>query len=531
MGKLEIVYERVLRGLARIKILTGAVFAAICILTVLGWQVLPSEYEPMEDRSVVMLRLTAPEGTNFYAMSDYANQLTEVLYPMVDSVGIAKSLMMMVPGFGSGEGAVNRGFGILEFIDVRRRQLNTQEITGQLREMVAEVPGVSIQPFLPAGIGARGSPVQFVIGGPDYAELVRWRDLIIAKCHDYPGLADLQYDYKETTPQLHVDIDRERANELGIPTATIGATLETMLGSKQVTTFVDRGQEYDVVLQADRFSRATPTNLSNIYVRSATSGELIPLDSVVQVVERGDAGELSRYNRTRAITISANVAPGFALSEVLDFLRETANQELPEYKQIFYKGQSKDMIESAGSLVLIFALALAISYLTLAAQFESFICPFVVMLTVPLGMVGAISALNVMGLTVNIYVQIGIIMLIGLAAKNGILIVEFANQMRDKGHEFTEALFLASKLRLRPILMTGISTVAGAVPLLLASGAGAASRKCLGAVVVFGGLTSCFLTLFIVPIAYLVFAKWSGSPKELQHRVEKLDAENPVVID
>jgi multidrug efflux pump len=513
-----------------VKILSGAVFAVICTLMVVGWQQLPSEYEPIEDRSVIMMQIQATEGTNYYAMSAYANQITEVLYPIVES-GLAKSLMVMVPGFGSGEGAVNRGFAILEFIEVRQRDKSTKNLVDEVREKAAQVPGARIQPFLPAGIGSRGSPVQFVIGGPDYDELVQWRDLIIAKCHAFPGLTDVRYDYQETTPQLHVDIDRERANELGVPTASVGAALETMLGSKQVTTFVERGQEYDVVLQADRLSRATPTNLSNIYVRSTTSGALIPLDSVVKVVEHGAAGELSRYNRVRAITISGNVAPGYALSDALTFLRTTADQELPEYKQIFYKGQSKDMVSSAGSLILIFALALTISYLALAAQFESFVCPFIVMLTVPLGMVGAISALNIMGLTINIYVQIGIIMLIGLAAKNGILIVEFANQMRDAGHPFEEALFLAAKLRLRPVLMTGISTVAGALPLLFASGAGAASRGCLGAVVVFGGLSSCLLTLFIVPVAYLVFAKWSGSPKELQHKVDALELAHPVAID
>ena len=282
-----------------------------------------------------------------------------------------------------------------------------------------------------------------------------------------------------------------------------------------------------MVLQADRHSRATPDNLSNIYVRSKHSGELIPLSNVVTIKEKGDAGRLSRYNRVRAITISGNVAPGYALSDVLDFLEKTAKENLPEYRQIFYKGQSKDMKESSSSMLYIFALALLVSYLALAAQFESFLCPLIVMFTVPLGMVGAIAALMAMGLTMNIYTQIGIIMLIGLAAKNGILIVEFANQLRDAGKPFEEALFEASKLRLRPILMTAISTVVGAVPLLLASGAGAASRKCLGAVIVYGGLSSCVLTLFIVPVAYLALAKWERSPKALERELDKLEKEIP----
>jgi len=300
-----------------------------------------------------------------------------------------------------------------------------------------------------------------------------------------------------------------------------------MLGSKKITTYVDRGQEYDVVLQADRFSRATPSDLSNIYVRSQNSGQLVPLDNVVRLSERGDSGRLSRFNRVRAITISGNAAPGYALSDVLEFLERTAKENLPEYRQIFYKGQSKDMKESSSSMLFVFGLAMLVSYLALAAQFESFLCPLIVMLTVPLGMVGAIAALTLLGLTMNIYTQIGIIMLIGLAAKNGILIVEFANQLRDAGHSFHEAVIEASKLRLRPILMTAISTIAGAIPLLLTSGAGAASRRCLGTVIVYGGLSSCVLTLFVVPVAYLLLARWERSPQALRKELERLEKENP----
>lgn len=526
IGFFEKIYDYALRAVAKAKIITIAAFIAICILTVWGWMHLPSEYEPEEDRAVIMLRMQAPEGTNYYTMSGYANQTTDVVFPLLEQ-GLAKNLMVVVPTFGDSEGAVNRGFAILELQEWANRNKSARAILDKLRGDLNMIPGLPIQPFLPNGIGSRGNPVQFVIGGPEYPELVKWRDIILDKCKSYPGFVDIQWDYKETTPQLHVDIDTKRADELGISTEEIGVALETMLGSKKVTTFVDRGQEYDVVLQADRHSRATPDNLSNIYVRSKHSGELIPLSNVVTIKEKGDAGRLSRYNRVRAITISGNVAPGYALSDVLDFLEKTAKENLPEYRQIFYKGQSKDMKESSSSMLYIFALALLVSYLALAAQFESFLCPLIVMFTVPLGMVGAIAALMAMGLTMNIYTQIGIIMLIGLAAKNGILIVEFANQLRDAGKPFEEALFEASKLRLRPILMTAISTVIGAVPLLLASGAGAASRKCLGAVIVYGGLSSCVLTLFIVPVAYLALAKWERSPKAIQRELDKLEKEIP----
>lgn len=529
MAFLERIYDRSLRFVARFKIITAAVFFAICILMIAGWMRLPSEYEPTEDRAVIMTRIIAPEGTNYYAINDYAGDVTNVLYkPVAD--GNANSLMVVLPSFGESDGAANTGFCILELQPWSMRTLNSQQIMNSLRPELAKIPGINAIPFLPSGLGGFGTPVQFVIGGPDYDELVKWRDIILEKCRSYPGFVDIDYDYKETTPQLHVAVDTKRAQELGISALSIGTTLETMLGSKQVTTFVDRGQEYDVMLQAGRESRATPQDLRNIYLRSKYSGELIPLDNLVKLEERGDSGRLGRYNRVRSITLQGNVAPGYALSDVLTFLENTVRENLPEYAQIGYKNQSKELKQTSGSMLFIFALALIVSYLALSAQFESFISPLIVMLTVPLGMIGAIAALNLMGFTMNIYTQIGIIMLIGLAAKNGILIVEFANQLRDDDVPFEEALFQAAKLRIRPILMTGISTVAGAIPLLLATGAGAASRRCLGAVVFYGGLSACILTLFVVPVGYLILARWQGSPNALLKRLQKEDRENPVTI-
>ncbi len=529
MAHTERIYDKSLRFVARFKIITAALFFGICILTIAGWLRLPAEYEPTEDRGVIMTRIVAPEGTNYYAINDYAGDVTNALYKPVEN-GYANSLMVVLPSFGESDGAANTGFCILELLPWGTRSLNSQQIMNSLRPELGKIPGIKAIPFLPSGLGGFGTPVQFVIGGPDYEELVKWRDIILEKCRSYPGFVDIDYDYKETTPQLHVSVDRKRAQELGISAISIGKTLETMLGSKQVTTYVDRGQEYDVMLQAGRESRATPQDLSNIYLRSKYSGELIPLDNLVKVEERGDSGRLGRYNRVRSITLQGNVAPGYALSDVLTFLENTVRETLPEYAQIGYKGQSKELKQTSGSMLFVFALALIISYLALSAQFESFVSPLIVMLTVPLGMIGAIAALNLMGFTMNIYTQIGIIMLIGLAAKNGILIVEFANQLRDDDVPFEEALFTASKLRIRPILMTGISTVAGAIPLLMATGAGAASRRCLGAVVFYGGLSACILTLFVVPVGYLILARWQGSPNAILKRLKKEDQENPVTI-
>ncbi|MCL1887635.1 MAG: efflux RND transporter permease subunit [Kiritimatiellaeota bacterium] len=515
------VYGAALRGVAKAWVLTLLVFAAIGVLMVWGWQRLSSEYEPVEDRGMISVGVEAPEGTGFYAMNGLMREAVAVFDELMES-GDGENIMEVQGGWGAR--TMNNGRLLINFSHWDNRTNTTMRWRDRLRPKMNAVPSVRLLPQLPSGIGSRGNPVQFVIGGPDYRQLLEWRDIFDEAIKGYPGLTDANYDYKETTPQLDVSINRDRADELGVPLTAIGGALETLLGSKKVTTYVDRGQEYDVILQAGRADRATPTDLANIYVRSR-SGNLVPLDNLVTLVEKGDAARLNRFNRVRAITLSGNAGPGYALGDVLGHLEKTADEKLPEYKQIGYKGQSRDLKDSTGSMYFIFALALLVSFLALAWQFESFISPFVVMLTVPLGMIGAVAGLNMMGFTMNTYTQIGIIMLIGLAAKNGILIVEFANQLRDEGMAFEQAIFEASRMRLRPILMTAITTVAGAIPLLLATGAGAMSRRMIGAVVVYGGLSACFLTIFIVPVGYLVFARFGKSPKALQHRLETIEKE------
>jgi multidrug efflux pump len=276
-----------------------------------------------------------------------------------------------------------------------------------------------------------------------------------------------------------------------------------MLGSKKITTFVDRGQEYDVILQADKQSRSDINDISNIYVKSFNS-ELIPLDNIINIKEVGEASKLGRHNRSRSVTISGNINDEYSMSEVLEFLEKTIREKLPEYAQISYLGQTRDYKESDGGMLFIFGLAVLISYLVLAAQFESFVCPLIVMLTVPLGVIGAVLILLLVGTSTNIYTQIGVITLIGLTAKHGILIVEFANQLMESGMAKKDAVLEAARLRLRPIMMTGISMVFGAIPLMLATGASSASRYSLGIVQVFGGISGIFLTLLIIPIGYVL---------------------------
>jgi multidrug efflux pump len=367
-----------------------------------------------------------------------------------------------------------------------------------------------------------------VLGGPDYAEIAQWRDTLLARMQDNPGIVGADSDYKETRPQMRVDIDRERAADLGVSVAEVGNALETMMGSRQVTTFVDNGEEYDVLVQAGREGRASPADLEAIQVRSS-SGDLVPLSNLVSLREVAEPGSLNRFNRLRAISISAGLAPGYPMGEAIAWTQKVVAEELPEHAQIEWKGESREFQQAGGAVLFTFALALLIVYLALAAQFESFIHPLGIMLTVPLGVLGALLGLWITGGTMNLFSQIGIVMLVGLAAKNGILIVEFANQLRDEGRSVHEAILESCSVRLRPILMTSIATIMGAVPLVLAGGPGSASRATIGVVIIFGVAFSTLLSLLVVPAAYSLLAPFTRSPEAVAHELEKLEGQTPSV--
>jgi multidrug efflux pump len=517
-------YDRALRRWVRRPYVSLSILILICgSLWVMMGNII-SELEPQEDRGALMVRMTAPEGTSFSTAVNYMEGITDRIKHLVDT-GEAKHILTMTPGFGSG-GSVNSGIEMIELAPWEDRDRTATQIARELSKDIEDVAGVRVYVVQPPGLTRYfGQPVQFVIGGPTYEDLVKWRDIILEKARDYPGLTSVNADYEETTPQYRVAIDRDRAAELGVSSESIGRTLQTMLGSRVVTTFVDQGQEYNVILQGAENERQTPSDLENIYVRSQRSGELIPLSNLVTVRERADASELRRYNRMRAVTISGGIAEGYSMDDCLGFLERTVRTELPPTAVVAYKGLSQKYREAKGAVVFVFGLALVIAYLVLAAQFESFVSPFVIMLTVPMGVFGAVAGMMLLGVTLNIYSEIGLIMLIGLAAKNGILIVEFANQLRDRGVEFNEAVFQASRLRLRPITMTGLSTAIGAVPLLFASGAGAMSRLALGTVICFGATSGCLLTLFVVPIGYYYLCRSQGSPRAVERRLRALEAE------
>jgi multidrug efflux pump len=486
---------------------------------------IPAELAPPEDRGAFFISVQGPEGAGF----DYTvGQMQHVEAVMGRYVGDGQPIERVntrVPGgFGASE-EMHTGQAIVLLKPWTERTLSTGALVEKVRAELAAIPGIRALPQVRSGlVRSRGQPVQVVLGGPDYAELAQWRDRMLARMEQNPRLFAVDSDYRETRPQLRIEVDRARAADLGLSLSEIGRTLETMMGSRRVTTFVDDGEEYDVILQARPEDRAVPNDLNNLYVRSATSGELIPIANVVTLRELAEPGSLNRFNRLRAITLTAGLAPGYPLGEALQWIRQVADEELPPTAQIGYKGESRDYQNAGSSVLFTFALALLVVYLVLAAQFESFAHPLVIMLTVPLAVLGALIGLWAFGSSLNLFSQIGIVMLVGLAAKNGILIVEFANQLRDEGKAVVEAVVEAAAVRLRPILMTSIATVAGAVPLLLDDGPGSASRRTLAIVVIAGVSFSTLLSLYVVPAFYARIAPYTRSPEAIGRRLDDQEA-------
>ncbi|WP_350430987.1 efflux RND transporter permease subunit [Shewanella sp. H8] len=480
---------------------------------------IPQEFAPQEDRGSMFLIVNGPQGASFEYIEKYMDEVEGRLMPLVESGDIKRLLIRAPRGFGAGSDFSN-GMAIIVLEDWKERR-SANEIIGDIRGRLADLAGIRAFPIMRQAFGRGvGKPVQFVLGGPSYEELAEWRDIMLEKAKENHKLIGLDHDYQETKPQLRVVIDRERAADLGVSISHVGRTLESMLGSRLVTTFMRDGEEYDVIVEGNRDNQNTATDMENLYVRSDRSQELIPLSNLVTVEEFADASSLNRYNRMRAITLEANLADDYTLGEALDYLNDLATTYLPAEAVISYKGPSLDYQESGNSMNFVFLLALGIVFLVLAAQFESYVHPMVIMLTVPLATLGALVGLWLTDQSINIYSQIGIIMLVGLAAKNGILIVEFSNQLRDRGVEFQQAILQASTQRLRPILMTGITTAAGAIPLVMASGAGAETRFVIGVVVLSGILLATFFTLIVIPVAYSLFARNSSSPETVAKQLE-----------
>ncbi len=514
-------YVRLIGRALRRPALTIGVFIALLVATGLLFPRIAREFSPAEDRGAFFIMINGPEGASFEYMEKYMDTIEQRLMRYVDS-GEFKRLLVRAPrAFGNIE---NFSSGlIIVLLDQWGQRRPAWDIMDEIRAELHAMPGVRAFPVMRQGLGGgTQKPVQFVIGGASYAELAEWRDqLLNLLAEDNPGLEGLDSNYKATRPQIDFDVDYTRAADLGVTIQEIGRTLQTMMGGRNVTTFMDQGEEYDVVLEGERAQQRSFDDVQNIYVRSDRTGELIPLSNLVEINEYGAAETLTRYNRIRAVTLEANLAAGYRLGEALDHLNALVREHLPPQAVIDYKGQSRDFIFAGGSMLFVFLLGIGVVFLVLAAQFESYVHPLVIMLTVPLAMGGGLLGLYLAGASLNIYSQIGLIMLVGLAAKNGILIVEFANQLRDQGLCFHRALLSACKVRFRPIIMTGLTTVAGAVPLILASGAGAETRVVIGIVVLAGVLASTVFTLFIVPVAYALMARNTASPGAIARELKR----------
>jgi len=487
---------------------------------------IPQEFAPTEDRGVFLVVLMAPEGATIDYTRGYLLEVENKLQPYIESGEIDTVFGVVAPGL-SRPSPVNFAIAFSVLAPWEERERKQQEIVGEIFPQLLGIPGANVFAINPPSLNqaGRSAPVQFVIGGPSYRTLKEWRDVMLDRASENPNLLSLDADYKETKPELKVDIARNRAADLGVSIDDIGRTLETMLGSRDVTTFNDRGVQYDVILQARPEDRVTPQDLSNIYVRSDTTGRLIPLQNLVSVRETAGPKELNRFDRLRSVTISASLAPGYSLGQALDYLDGLAARHLPAEARISYDGQSREFRDSSSSLMLAFGLAVLIIFLVLGAQFESFIHPLIILLSVPLAVTGALGTLWITGITLNVYSQIGMVMLIGLVAKNAILIVEFANQLREQHHDILTSVREAAVTRLRPILMTTIATVCGALPIAITSGAGAESREAIGWVIIGGVSFSTLLSLFVVPVLYLLLARFTRPSSYVAERLRTLEEE------
>lgn len=497
-------------------LLLGLGVAGLIIATVI-FPRLPQELAPTEDRGVIIMPTSAPRGSTVEYTDHFVRQAETQLLPYLDE-GIAARFLSIV-GFREEE---DNAFMIMGLTHWDNRDIKQQQVTSEIRQKLADISGVRINVINPPGLGQRGfnQPVEFVVAGPDYESVQAWSEEIVERAKENPNLINVDTDFELTRPELRLNIDRDRAADLDITVQDVGLTLQTMLASRNVTTYVDRGREYDVIIQADDANRATPGDLEQIFLRPREGGELIPIKALVSVEEIGANPDLRRIDRLPAVVISASLADGYDLGSALTYLNNLAVDNLPPEARLSYKGLSREFQDSSAAIYLTFGLAFVIVFLVLAAQFESWIHPLIIMLSVPLAVTGALIALAWSGISLNIYSQIGIIMLLGLMAKNGILIVEFANQLRDKGYEVRDAILEGATLRFRPVLMTTISTVFGAVPLVIATGA--ESRAAIGMVILGGLVFATTLTLFIIPVLYNLLARFAKSSNAVEKELERL---------
>jgi multidrug efflux pump len=479
----------------------GTVFVLVAGLSGVLFSIMKQELSPIEDRGVIFTAISGPDGASLDYTESFAKRIETIglSVPEVDRVFVV-----------SGNPTVDQAVAFLRTTDWSQRDRKTVDIIRDIQPKMSAIPGVLAFPNAPPSLGqsVRDRPVGFVVTSSDsYETLGRTVGLIMADAAKNPNFVGLDTDLRLNKPELNITVNRDRAADMGVSVEAIGRAVETMMGGRQITRFKRGGDQYDVIVQMDVSERNTPDDINKIFVRNR-SGQMIPLSSLVTVKETIAPRQLNHFGQRRAVTISANLAAGYTQGEALQFLEASAAKHLTAGYATDLSGSMREFVRASGSLGITFLLALLFIYLVLAAQFESFKDPIVIMLTVPLSMTGALLALLATGGTLNVYSQIGLITLVGLITKHGILIVEFTNQLREQGRVLRDAVTEAAVLRLRPILMTTGAMVLGAVPLALARGAGAESRAQIGWVIVGGMTLGTLLTLFVLPSVILLFDRF-----------------------
>ena len=466
------------------------------------------ELLPMEDRGVYLVIGFTDEGSSFQYTQKRAEDVEKRLIPLLDKENSPYNrFLMIVPGFGS-----ENSFLIISLLDNwKNRKQSSQTIMRQAISKIVTVPQTLAFPISPQSIrvSSYNKPVQMVIYGNTYEELEQIQTQVIRMLRKNRNLSRLESDYSRNKPEVNIKVNKIKAKDLGISAEAIGQTLETLYGGKTVTKFNKLGKEYPIILQQYLEDRKDKESLSKIFVRSEKTGNLVSLSNLVEFNEKGTASKLSRYNRQRAVTISANISEGYTLAEAIKYLEETMTKVAPD-KQITWKGKSEELKETSNELYIIFALALLTAYLVMSATFNSFIHPFIIILTVPLAVFGGLVFILFLNSSINIFSQIALVILIGISTKNSILIVDYANQLRTKGKDIEKAVKEACSLRFRPIIMTSLSTMIAMLPLVIGNigpGAGEGSRLAVGATILGGMIISTFFTLYVTPTMYLTLAK------------------------
>ncbi|WP_448702322.1 efflux RND transporter permease subunit [Mucilaginibacter sp. AW1-3] len=535
-------YQESLTKFMKHKWISVLILVVSLVMTYFLYKGIPSELAPLDDRSLLRLSVTAPEGSSYEYMTRYMDKVSQIVDDSIPENKV--NISYVAPGF-SGGGAVNTGFGRVGLVDPDKRKRTQQQLADYLTKQLAKLPNartavIQEQTISGGGSGAKtAQPVQYVIQNQDFEQLRKVLPEFLAEANKSTVLQSVDVNLKFTKPQLSVTTDRDRARDLGVAVSDIAQTLQLYYSAGRLDYFIINGKQYQVIAQVDRANRDQPLDLKSVYVRSST-GKLVQLDNVVSMKENSTPPSIYHFNRFKSATISAGLAPGHTIGDGVAEMQRIGKQVLKDASfSSDLAGPSRDFAESSGNIMYAFAFALLLIYLVLAAQFESFIDPFVVMLTVPLAIAGAFLSLWLFNQTLNIFSEIGMITLVGLVTKNGILIVEFANQrMEHAGIPKFEAVIEAATSRLRPILMTTLACVLGAVPIAFALGAGAKSRTSLGIVIMGGLLFSLVLTLYVIPMMYAIFsssikrdpdAEQEGdheSKKKSKHKVKEISLEN-----